>query len=55
MNKRTKFDAAISSGFALKACNRLLYRPVKERVKKPVNFSFAKFSNDGVTSKIIKN
>jgi len=55
MNKRTKFDAAISSGLAVMACNRHLYRPVKERVKKPVNFSFAKYSNDGVTSKIIKN
>jgi hypothetical protein len=55
INKRTKFDAAISSGLAVMACNRHLYRPVKERVKKPVNFSFAKYSNDGVTSKIVKN
>jgi len=55
INKRTKFDAAISSGLAIMACNRHLYRPVKEKQIKPVNFSFAKYSNDGVTSKIIKN
>ena len=27
INKRTKFDAAISSGLAIMACNRHLYRP----------------------------
>jgi len=55
INKRTKFDAAISSGLAVMACNRHLYRPVKERKRKPLGFSFSKYSNDGVNSKIIKN
>jgi hypothetical protein len=55
INRRTKFDAAISSGLAIMACNRHLYRPVKERERKPLGFSFSKYSNDGVTSKIIKN
>jgi hypothetical protein len=55
INRRTKYDAAISSGLAIMACNRHLYRPVKERERKPLGFSFSKYSNDGVTSKIIKN
>ena len=55
INRRTKYDAAISSGLAVMACNRHLYRPVKERERKPLGFSFSKYSNDGVTSKIIKN
>ncbi len=55
INKRTKFDAAISSGLAIMACNRHLYRPVNVKEKKPLNFSLSKYSNDGVTSKIIKN
>ena len=55
INRRTKYDAAISSGLAVMACNRHLYRPVKERERKPLGFSFSKYSNDGATSKIIKN
>ncbi len=55
INKRTKFDAAISSGLAIMTCNRHLYRPVNVKEKKPLNFSLSKYSNDGVTSKIIKN
>ena len=55
INKRTKFDAAISSGLAIMACNRHLYRPVSTKEKKPLSFSLSKYSNDGVTSKIIKN
>ncbi len=55
INKRTKFDAAIISGLAIMACNRHLYRPVNVKEKKPLNFSLSKYSNDGVTSKIIKN
>jgi hypothetical protein len=30
INKRTKYDAAISSGLAIMACNRHLYRPVQK-------------------------
>jgi len=55
INKRTKFDAAISSGLAIMACNRHLYRPVNTKEKKPLSFSLSKYSNDGTTSKIIKN
>ena len=55
INKRTKHDASISSGLAIMACNRHLYRPNRETKKEPLNFTLSKFSNEGVTSKIIKN
>jgi len=54
INKRTKFDASISSGLAIMACNRHLYRPKPERKTSKVNFSFAKYNNRGGASKIIK-
>ena len=54
INKRTKFDAAISSGLAIMACNRHLYRPVARIEKQPINIKIAKFSNSGSLSKIIK-
>ncbi len=55
INKRTKFDASISSGLAIMACNRNLYTPVVKNQRKKLNISFARYRNDGNTSKIIKN
>ena len=55
INKRTKFDASISSGLAIMACNRHLYRPNAKVEKPKLNISIAKYSNKGGTSKIIKN
>ena len=55
INKRTKFDAAISSGLAIMACNRHLYTPkIKKEYNNKVNFSFAKYNNKGNISKIIQ-
>ena len=55
INKRTKFDAAISSGLAIMACNRHLYTPrIKKEYNSTVNFSFAKYNNKGNISKIIQ-
>ena len=55
INKRTKFDAAISSGLAIMACNKNKYAPNAQRqLKKEVNFSFAKYNNKGNISKIIQ-
>ena len=54
INKRTKFDATISSGLAIMACNRHLYRPHAEYKKQPLNVSISKYSNTGNTSRIIK-
>ena len=53
INKRTKFDAAISSGLAIMACNRHLYTPKPERTKTNINFGFAKYNNKGISSKLI--
>ena len=54
ITKRTKYDASISSGLAIMACNRHLYRPNAERKKTPLNLNIAKYSNKGFQSTIIK-
>ncbi len=54
INKRTKFDAAISSGLAVMACNRHLYRPNAEVQKPKLNINISRYTNTGGTSKIIK-
>ena len=55
INKRTKYDAAISSGLAIMACNKNLYKPNQEKQKLKVNFNIGRYTNDGSTSKLIKN
>ena len=54
INKRTKFDASISSGLAIMANNRHLYRPNAKIEKPKLNISIAKYKNSGNTSQIIK-
>jgi len=54
ITKRTKFDASISSGLAIMACNRHLYRPNAKIEKQKLNINVAKYTNTGSTSKIIK-
>jgi len=54
INKRTKFDATISSGLAIMACNRHLYRPNAKVEKQKLNINIAKYTNTGNASKIIK-
>ena len=54
ITKRTKFDATISSGLAVMACNRNLYRPNAKIERDKLNISIAKYTNTGNTSKIIK-
>ncbi len=54
INKRTKFDAAISSGLAIMACNRHLYRPHPDVKKPKLNVNIAKYTNTGGMSKLIK-
>jgi len=54
INKRTKHDASISSGLAVMANNRHLYRPNAPIQKPKLNLSIAKYSNKGNTSKLIK-
>ena len=54
INKRTKHDASISSGLAIMACNKNLYKPTASRRKQKLNLGIARYKNDGFTSKIIK-
>jgi len=54
INKRTKFDATISSGLAIMACNRHLYTPTPTRVKPKLNVNVSTYDNKGYTSTIIK-
>ena len=55
INKRTKFDAAISSGLAIMACNKHRYAPNQvKQLKNKVSFSFSKYNNNGNFSKIIQ-
>jgi len=54
INKRTKHDASISSGLAIMACNRHLYRPIADKQKRELNINIARYSNKGNISTIIK-
>ena len=54
INKRTKFDAAISSGLAVMACNRHLYHPRPQVEKNKINLKIAKYTNSGGLSKLIE-
>jgi len=53
LNNRTKYDASISSGLAIMACNKNKYAPSAKKVFKPVSLGIKKYNNDGFTSKII--
>ena len=54
INKRTKFDATISSGLAIMANNRHLYAPNPKVEKPQLNINISKYSNTGTNSRIIK-
>ena len=54
INNRTKFDATISSGLAIMACNKNKYTPVYKQSKQAVSLSFGKYDNKGNVSKIIR-
>ena len=55
ITKRTKYDATISSGLAIMACNRHLYAPNAKVEKPKLNINISKYSNTGNNSRIIKN
>ena len=54
INNRTKHDATISSGLAIMACNKNLYKPVADRTVKNVNLGIKRYNNEGSFSQIIK-
>ena len=53
INNRTKYDAAISSGLAVMACNRHLYRPHADVKKQKLNINISRYKNKGMHSKLI--
>jgi hypothetical protein len=55
INKRTKFDAAISSGLAIMACNKHLYNPKANIEKASINLNIGRYKNNGIRSKLIEN
>lgn len=52
ISDRTKFDASISSGLAIMANQKHLYLPEKKESK--ISITFARYSNSGNTSEIIR-
>ena len=52
INKRTKFDASVSSGLALMANQK--YVAKAQKVSKEINVNFAKYNNSGLFSSILK-
>ena len=52
INKRTKYDASISSGLAIMATQRHLYQPIKKESK--ISLNFARYDNSGRISTILK-
>ena len=54
ISRRTSFDASISSGLAIMACRKHLYKPNTERTVKKLDFGFSKYRNEGYQSELIK-
>ena len=54
INNRTKFDASISSGLAIMACNKNRYAPVNKTIRKTFDLGIKRYDNKGTLSKIIK-
>ena len=52
INKRTKFDATISSGLAIMANQKHLYQPVVKESK--ISINFARYTNRGNLSELIR-
>jgi hypothetical protein len=52
ISNRTKFDASISSGLAIMACQKHLYMPEKKESRIMINF--ARYTNDGKLSELIR-
>ena len=52
INKRTKFDATVSSGFAIMATNKYAVKPQSNRNELIVKF--ARYSNNGAQSSLLK-
>ena len=52
ITNRTKFDASISSGLAIMACQKHLYQPKKKTNK--LSLTFARYNNKGTISELMR-
>ena len=52
ISNRTRFDASISSGLAIMACQKHLYTPEKKSSK--ISINFARYTNKGLISDLIR-
>jgi len=52
INKRTKHDASISSGLAIMACNKNMYKPIANRTVRYIDLGIKQYDNNGIVSKI---
>lgn len=52
ISNRTKFDATVSSGFAIMANNKYVTKPKKS--VKEINVTFARYNNGGLNSTILR-
>ena len=55
ITKRTAYDASISSGLAIMACQRHMYKPTRDRLVKKLDLGVKRYNNKGAHSKIINN
>jgi hypothetical protein len=53
ISNRTKYDATISSGLAIMACNKNKYRPVSMTKNNKISIGMKKYNNEGSISQII--
>ena len=54
ITSRTKYDASISSGLAIMACNKNRYAPVNKKIRTAIDLGIKRYNNKGELSKIIK-
>lgn len=54
INNRTKYDASISSGLAIMACNKNKYKPTQQIERRSFPTIFPKYRNDGNVSVLVK-
>jgi hypothetical protein len=54
ISNRTKYDATISSGLAIMACNKHMYHPSADVQRQKLNLTIARYTNGGSTSQIVK-
>ncbi len=54
INNRTSHDASISSGLAIMACQKHLYRPYAAKETKSYKVGFGRYNNEGSRSQILR-